>query len=81
ISREIYANGQPEKTEGYRADGSLEWQVKQLADDRQEVTRIDETGKMTARYEILNDQPDGEYTTYYADGQIKQIVTYNKGTL
>ena len=28
VSREIYVAGKAEKTEGYRADGSLEWQVR-----------------------------------------------------
>lgn len=81
VSREIYVDGKAEKTEGYRADGSLEWQIKQLAENRQEVTRIDSEGKVTARYEMLDDQPDGTYTAYFPNGQIKQIVTYRNGTL
>ena len=30
VSRESYATGEPVKTEGYRLDGTLEWQVRQL---------------------------------------------------
>ena len=32
ISRETYVAGQTDKTEGYRVDGSVEWQVKPLED-------------------------------------------------
>ncbi len=79
VSREIYNAGQSEKTEGYRADGSLEWQVRQLEPNRQEITRFDEAGRMTARYQAVDSQPDGEYSTFYADGQVKQTVTYQMG--
>ncbi len=81
VSREIYSAGQPVKTEGYRADGSVEWQVKQIGDNRQEVTRLDAAGQITARYEMADNQPDGEYSTFDADGKIKQTVTYSKGVL
>ena len=80
-SREVYAAGQPEKTEGYRADGSLAWQIRQLADNRQEVTRFDTTGLITNRYQTLDGQTDGESATFYADGQPKQTVTYQLGIL
>ena len=81
ISREIYASGSPEKTEGYRLDGSLEWQVRQLENGHQEVTRFDDSGKATARYQTVDGQSDGEYTTFFADGQPKQTVTYRQGVL
>jgi antitoxin component YwqK of YwqJK toxin-antitoxin module len=81
ISREIYASGQPEKTEGYRPDGSLEWQVRQLENGHQEVTRFDESSKITARYQTVDGHSDGEYTTFFADGQAKQTVTYRQGLL
>jgi antitoxin component YwqK of YwqJK toxin-antitoxin module len=89
VSREIYAAGQPEKTEGYRPDGTLEWQVRQLGENRQEVTRFNETGLITIRHQTLGGQPDGEYVTFYTDGpvdfdsgaQAKQSVTYRQGVL
>jgi antitoxin component YwqK of YwqJK toxin-antitoxin module len=81
VSREFYSTGKAERTEGYRADGSLEWQVKNLVDNRQEVTRFDTAGMMTVQYEMADGQPDGKYTTYLADGQPKQTVTYKKGVL
>jgi antitoxin component YwqK of YwqJK toxin-antitoxin module len=81
VSREIYASGQPEKTEGYRPDGSLEWQLRILADNRREVVRFDETGQISTRYQMVDEQPDGEYSTFFADGQTKQTVTYSQGVL
>jgi len=81
ISREIYIAGKLEKTEGYRADGSLEWQAKPLADDRQGVARFDKNGQMTAIYQTVAGQADGGYKTFYVDGQEKQKVTYLKGVL
>jgi len=80
-SREIYVDGKPETTEGYREDGTLEWQVKNLETGRQDVTRYDPSGQVTARYQVLNDKPDGEYSIYYEDGKIKQTVTYKDGIL
>lgn len=81
VSRETYVSGKPEKTEGYRADGSLEWQLRQLENNQQEVTRFDTSGKITALYQTVDGQPHGEYTTFFADGQAKQTVTYQQGTL
>lgn len=79
VTREIYTEGQVEITEGYRPDGSLEWQTKKMLDDRQEVTRFDEAGQKSALYQTLDSQPDGEYTVFYADGKPKQTVTYQMG--
>jgi antitoxin component YwqK of YwqJK toxin-antitoxin module len=81
VSREFYNAGQPEMTEGYRRDGTLEWQGKNIAENHQEITRFDEASKMSARYQTLDGQTDGEYTSYFADGQPKQTVTYSKGVL
>ena len=81
VSREIYIAGEVDKTEGYRADGSLEWQSKPLADDRQGVARFDNNGQMTALYQTAAGQADGQYKTFYADGKEKQIVTYSQGVL
>ena len=81
VSREIYANGQLELTEGFRADGSLEWQARNVQDNRQEVTRFDVSGQKTTFYQLLDGQPDGEYTVFYADGNPRQKVTYQMGVL
>lgn len=82
VSRELYSGGQTQQTEGYRPDGTLEWQVRKLENNRQEVTRFDESGQtIMARYQTLDGQPDGEYTTFFADGQAKQTVTYQQGVL
>ena len=81
VSREFYIAGELEKSEGYRADGSLEWQTKPLADDHQGVVRFDKNGQMTTLYQTVAGQADGEYKTFYADGQEKQKVTYLKGVL
>ena len=81
VTREVYVDGQAETTEGYRPDGSLEWQTRKLQDNRQEVTRFDEAGQKTALYQTLDNQPDGEYTAFYADGAPKQTVTYQMGIL
>jgi len=62
-------------------DGSLEWQLRQLENNQQEVTRFDEAGQITALYQTVDGQPHGEYTTFSADGQAKQTVTYQQGTL
>lgn len=81
ISRELYTDGQTEKTEGYRPDGTLEWQVRKLEGNRQEVIRFDESGQKITKYQTLDDQPDGEHTTFYSDGSTKQTVTYQMGVL
>ncbi len=81
VSRETYVAGQKEKNEGYRADGSLEWQVRFLDEGRQEVTRFDVVGQITARYQTVDGLADGDYTTYYSDGQEKQVFTYRQGVL
>jgi antitoxin component YwqK of YwqJK toxin-antitoxin module len=81
VSRETYIAGEVDKTEGYRADGSLEWQTKPLVDDRQGVARFDNNGQMTALYQTAAGQVDGGYKTFYADGNEKQVVTYSQGVL
>ncbi len=81
VSREVFLAGKLEKAEGYRADGSLEWQTKPLGDDRQGVVRFDINGQMTALYQTVAGQADGEYKTFYGDGQEKQIVNYRQGVL
>ena len=81
ISRETYVAGQADKTEGYRADGSLEWQVKPLEEGRQEVTRFDLGSQKTDLYQTVSDQVDGVYTTFFSTGQTKQMVTYSQGVL
>jgi len=81
ISRETYVDGQADKTEGYRLDGSVEWQVKLLEGGRQEVTRFDLEGQKTELYQTVAGQVDGVYTTFYGTGQAKQMVTYSQGVL
>jgi antitoxin component YwqK of YwqJK toxin-antitoxin module len=81
ISRETYVAGQTDKTEGYRVDGSVEWQVKPLEEGRQEVTRFDLESQKTELYQTVADQVDGVYTTFYSTGQAKQRVTYRQGVL
>lgn len=81
VSRETYVAGQADKTEGYRTDGSLEWQVKLLEEGRQEVTRFDLDGQKTDLYQIISGQVDGVYTTFFNTGQAKQVVTYSQGVL
>ena len=81
ISRETYVAGQADKTEGYRADGSLEWQVKPLEEGRQEVTRFDLESQKTDLYQTVAGQVDGVYTTFFSTGQAKQVVTHSQGVL
>jgi antitoxin component YwqK of YwqJK toxin-antitoxin module len=81
ISRETYVAGQTDKTEGYRADGSLEWQVKPLEEGRQEVTHFDLESQKTDLYQTVAGQVDGVYTTFFGTGQKKQVVTYSQGVL
>ena len=81
ISRETYIAGQADKTEGYRVDGSLEWQVKPLEEGRREVTRFDLGNQKTDLYQTVSDQVDGVYTTFFSTGQTKQMVTYSQGVL
>jgi antitoxin component YwqK of YwqJK toxin-antitoxin module len=81
ISRETYVAGQADKTEGYRTDGSLEWQVKPLGEGSQEVTRFDLGSQKTDLYQTVSGQVDGVYTTFYSTGQAKQRVTYSQGVL
>lgn len=81
ISREIYVSGQVERTEGYRLDGSLEWQSKPLEEGRQEVTRFDQNNQKTDLYQTVSGQIDGIYTVFFSTGQTKQVVTYSQGVL
>ena len=81
ISRETYVAGQTDKTEGYRADGSLEWQAKPLEEGRQEVTRFDLGSQKTDLYQTVSGQVDGVYSTFFSTGQTKQMVTYSQGIL
>ena len=81
ISRETYVTGKAHKTEGYRLDGSVEWQVKPLEEGRQEVTRFDLESQKTELYQTVAGQVDGVYKTFYSTGQAKQRVTYSQGVL
>ena len=81
VTREVYTAGQPQVTEGYRPDGSVEWQARTLEENRKEVTRFNEAGQKTALYQTLDNQPDGEYSTFYEDGTPKQTVNYQMGVL
>lgn len=81
ISRETYVAGQADKTEGYRTDGSLEWQSKPLEEGRQEVTRFDLDNQKTDLYQTISGQIDGVYTAFFSTGQAKQMVTYSQGVL
>ena len=81
ISRETYVAGQADKNEEYRADGSLEWQVKPLEEGRQEVTHFDLSSQKTDLYQTISGQVDGVYTTFFSTDQAKQMVTYSQGIL
>ncbi|NJC87015.1 MAG: hypothetical protein FIB02_00540 [Desulfuromonas sp.] len=78
-ARMIFRDGRQAMSEGYRGDGSLEWQLQVLADDRQEITRFGTGRRVEMRYGIAAGQPDGPSLLYYPNGQTRQMVTFRKG--
>ena len=51
-ARSIFHDGRQTMSEGYRSDGSLEWQGRELADGRQEITRFAAGRRPEMRYEL-----------------------------
>jgi len=78
-ARTIFRDGRQIMNEGYRSDGTLEWQARELADGRQEVTRFDTGRRPEMRYELAAGQPDGPSTLFYPGGQPRQLVTFRQG--
>lgn len=78
--RALFREGQQTLSEGYRSDGSLEWQVRELADGRQEITRFAAGRRAEMRYEAVAGRPDGPSTVFYPGGQPQQSVTFRNST-
>ncbi|MHB8709437.1 MAG: toxin-antitoxin system YwqK family antitoxin [Desulfuromonadales bacterium] len=78
--RAVFRDGRQAISEGYRSDGSLEWQVRELADGRQEITRFTAGRRAEMRYEAAAGQPDGPSTVFYPGGQPRQSVTFRNST-
>lgn len=78
-ARTTFHDGLQVMSEGYRGDGSLEWQIRYLGDGRQEITRFTPARRTEMRYDIVNNQPDGPSTVFYPNGQPRQIVTFRNG--
>ncbi|MCM2265955.1 MAG: hypothetical protein NDI73_12275 [Desulfuromonadales bacterium] len=79
-ARTIFHDGWQTMSEGYRGDGTLEWQARELAEDRQEIARFDSGRRAEMRYQIAAGQPDGPSTLFYPGGQPRQLVTFRHGT-
>lgn len=80
LARTTFRDGLQVLSEGYRGDGSLEWQIRDLGEGRQEITRISPTRKTEMRYDVVDGQSDGPSTVFYPNGQPRQIVTFRHGT-
>ena len=78
-ARTLFADGRQSLSEGYRADGSLEWQLRELGDDRQEVTRFGAGRRPEVRYQVAAGKVDGPSTLFYPNGQPRQMVTFRAG--
>ena len=78
-ARSIFRDGRQAMSEGYRSDGSLEWQGRELADGRQEITRFAAGRRPEMRYELAAGQADGVSTLFYPGGQPRQSVTFRNG--
>jgi antitoxin component YwqK of YwqJK toxin-antitoxin module len=79
-ARSTFSNGRQVTSEGYRSDGSLEWQTREITDGRLEITRFAAGHRIEMRYEAAAGQTDGTSTLYYPDGKPRQTVTFQKGT-
>ncbi|TFG88943.1 MAG: hypothetical protein E4H17_01525, partial [Gemmatimonadales bacterium] len=80
-ARTVFEGGQAGASEGYRADGTLEWRRRLLSDGHTEVTRFDEKRRPEARYQLKGDQPDGVSTFYHPNGNVRQTVLFRNGVL
>lgn len=78
-ARTTFRDGRPVMNEGYRSDGTLEWQSRELAGGRQEVVRFGPGRRAEMRYETADGQPDGPSTLLYPDGRRRQLVTFRRG--
>lgn len=78
-ARTTFQDGRLVLSEGYRSDGSLEWQARELADGRQEITRFDAGRRAEMRYQMADGQPDGPSLLLYPNGQPRQLVTFRHG--
>lgn len=78
-ARTTFQDGRQTLSEGYRSDGSLEWQARELADGRQEITRFGAGRRAEMRYQTADGQPDGPSTLLYPDGRPRQQVTFRRG--
>lgn len=80
-ARTLFAGGETTASEGYRADGSLEWRSRNLPDGRREVTRFDRARRPETRYQLKGEVPDGVSISYYPNGQMRQTVLFRDGVL
>ncbi|TLM60952.1 MAG: hypothetical protein FDZ69_13800 [Deltaproteobacteria bacterium] len=78
-ARTVFRDGLPALSEGYRADGTLEWQIRELGEGRQEITRLSPTRQPEMRYDVVAGLTDGPSTVFYPDGQPRQMVTFRNG--
>jgi antitoxin component YwqK of YwqJK toxin-antitoxin module len=78
-TRARYQDGHQTMSEGYRQDGSLEWQARELADGRQEITRFGAGRRPTIRYQTKAGQTDGPSSVFHPNGQPRQRVTFRAG--
>lgn len=79
-ARTIFRDGLQVMSEGYRGDGSLEWQIRYLGEGRQEITRFSLSRQVEMRYDIVDGKADGPSTVFYPGGQPRQMVTFRYGT-
>lgn len=79
-ARTTFRDGQQAMSEGYRNDGTLEWQIRYLGEGRQEVTRFSASRLAEMRYDVVDSQTDGPSTVFYPNGEPRQMVTFRRGT-
>lgn len=80
-ARTLYERGKITVSEGYRADGTLEWRSRMLPDGHQEVTRFDRERRPESRYLLKGDVPDGVSMSYDSNGRLRQSVLFRDGVL
>jgi antitoxin component YwqK of YwqJK toxin-antitoxin module len=78
-ARSIFRDGRQIMSEGYRRDGSLEWQARELGEGRQEITRFAADRRTEMRYEVAAGQADGPSMLFSPGGQPRQSVTFRSG--
>lgn len=78
-ARSLFRDGRQTLSEGYRSDGSLEWQARELGEGRQEITRLAPGRRAEMRYEIAGGQADGLSTLFSPGGEPRQSVTFRNG--